>query len=200
MTEQPRSRRSRLPAAREQELLDTALTLVREHGYDQVTIDDIAAATRASTATLYRRWGGKARMIISAIRTAKPEAGAEIDTGTLRGDLLALASRAAGPMRLRDPRTATMTGLARDALLDPELMQALRELMVDPQVQIMRRMLERHTDAGRIAPDNPVLDLVDRLLFGPLLLEQLYAGDDPDLAERLVDDVLLPLLSPQEPT
>ena len=173
--------------------------MVRERGYDQVTIDEIATATRASTATLYRRWGGKARMIISAIRAAKPEATTEIDTGTLRGDLLALADRATGPMRLRDPRTAAMTGLARDALLDAELMRALRELMVEPQVQIMRRMLRRHIDAGRIAADTPVLDLVDRLLFGPLLLEQLYAGDDPDLAERLVDDVLLPLLAPKEP-
>lgn len=172
--------------------------MVRERGYDQVTIDDIAAATRASTATLYRRWGGKARMIISAIRLAKPEADAEIDTGTLRGDLLILADRVAGPIRLRDPQTATMTGLARDSLLDPELMRALRELMVEPQVLIMRRMLRRHVDAGRIMADNPVLDLVDRLLFGPLLLEQLYAGDDPGLAERLVDDVLLPLLSPEE--
>src|SRR5512133_3099961 len=123
MTEQPRARRSRLPAGRERELLDTALAMVRERGYDQVTIDDIAAATRASTATLYRRWGGKARMIISAIRLAKPEADAEIDTGTLRGDLLILADRVAGPIRLRDPQTATMTGLARDSLLDPELMR-----------------------------------------------------------------------------
>jgi AcrR family transcriptional regulator len=198
MTEQPMTRRSRLPAAREQEILGTALAMVRERGYDQVTIDDIAAATRASTATLYRRWGGKARMIISAIRSAKPEAEVEIETGTLRGDLLTLAGRVAGPMRLRDARTATMTGLARDALLDPELMRALRELMVEPQVQIMRRMLRRHVDAGLIAPDNPVLDLVDRLLFGPLLLEQLYAGDQPDLAERLVDSVLLPLIAPGE--
>jgi len=176
------------------------LAMVREHGYDGVAIDDIAAATRASTATLYRRWDGKARMIISAIRASKPEADADIDTGSLRGDLLALAvgDRATGPMRLRDPATATTTGLARDALLDPELMQALRELMVEPQVRIMRRMLERHLAAGRVAADNLVLDLVDRLLFGPLLLEQLYAGDAPDLAERLVVGVVLPLLNPSE--
>lgn len=198
MNETPLPARSRLTAKRERELLDTALGLVRARGYDQVTIDQIAAAARASTATLYRRWGGKAQLIISAIRAAQPEADVEIDTGSLRGDLLAAAGRAAGPMRLRDPQTATMTALARDALLDPELMRALRELMVEPQVQIMRRSLLRHIDAGRIAPDNPVIDLVDRLLFGPLLLEQLYAGDAPDLAEHLVDNVLLPLLSPKE--
>jgi AcrR family transcriptional regulator len=198
MTEPADLRRSRLTAARERELLDTALAMVRERGYDQVTIDDIAVATRASTATLYRRWGGKARMIITAIRAGNPEAVAEIDTGTLRGDLLALADRASGPLRLRDPETATMTGLARDALLDPDLMRALRELMVEPHVLIMRRMLQRHIDAGRIDAANPVLDLVDRLLFGPLLLEQLYAGTDPGLAERLVDHVILPLLTPED--
>ncbi|WP_432840871.1 TetR-like C-terminal domain-containing protein [Dactylosporangium sp. CA-092794] len=186
--------RSRMPAERERELLGIALALVRERGYEQVTVDDIAAAARASTATLYRRWGGKARMVISALADGEPEAPADVDTGSLRGDLLALAARAAGPFRPPDLRAAAMTGLARDALLDPGLMRALREITVEPQAELLRRVLRRHAEAGRIAAGNPILDLADRVLFGPLLFEQVYAGDDPGLAERLVDEVLLPLL------
>ncbi|MEV4343071.1 TetR/AcrR family transcriptional regulator [Actinoplanes sp. NPDC049596] len=194
--EQPKVRRSRLSPERERELLDTALRLVRERGYDKVTIDDIAEAARASVATLYRRWDSKAKLIITAIQVTKPESAAGIDTGSLRGDLLAVAERAAGPIRLRDPGTATMTGLARDALLDPELMRAMRDILVEPEVEVLRAVLRRHAEAGRIAADSPVLDIVDRLIFGPLLFEQLFAGDAPGLPEHIVDDVLLPLLIP----
>jgi AcrR family transcriptional regulator len=191
-------RRSRLSPERERELLDTALALVRERGYDAVTIDDIAEATRSSAATLYRRWDSKAKLIISAIQVTKPESAADIDTGSLRGDLLGVAARAVGPIRLREPGTASMTGLARDALLDPELMRAMRDILVEPEVEVLRRVLERHAEAGLIDPGSPVLDIVDRLVFGPLLFEQLFAGDEPGLPERIVDEVLLPLLSPSE--
>ncbi|MFG1991880.1 TetR/AcrR family transcriptional regulator [Actinoplanes sp. NPDC048988] len=194
-SEQPRSRRSRLSPERERELLDTALRLVRERGYDRVTMDDIAEAAKASVATLYRRWDSKAKLVITAIQVTKPESAADIDTGSLRGDLLAVTQRAAGPIRLREPATATMTGLARDALLDPELMRAMRDILVEPEVEVLRRVLDRHARAGRIATDATILDIVDRLIFGPLLFEQLFAGHDPGLPEHLVDDVLLPLLA-----
>jgi AcrR family transcriptional regulator len=188
-------RRSRLSLDRERELLDTALALVRERGFDRVTIDDIAAATRSSTATLYRRWGSKARMVISAIRAEKPSAVVGIDTGTLRGDLLAVSERAIQPP---DPTGASMTALAREVLRDPELREALHELIIEPEVRVLRQILARHVDAGTIAPGNPVLDLVDRVLLGPVLLDQLYLGRDPDLSRRVVDDVLLPLLTTKE--
>ncbi|WFE19851.1 TetR-like C-terminal domain-containing protein [Solwaraspora sp. WMMD937] len=192
---QARPRRSRLSAEREQELLTVALAMVRERGYDAVTIDDIAAAAKASTATLYRRWESKPMLVIRALQAQKPAPAIEIDTGSLRGDLLALATIASDAARIRDSHDAAMTGLARDVLLNPELMLALRELMIEPQIQAMRRMLQRHVDAGRIGPDNPVLDLVDQILLGPLLAGQLYLGHRPGLAARIVDEVLLPLLS-----
>ncbi|MBM9503246.1 TetR/AcrR family transcriptional regulator [Actinacidiphila acididurans] len=189
-----RSRRSRLSPQRERELLDTALVLVRERGYDQVTMDDIARATRSSTATLYRRWDSKARLVITALRTGKPRLLAGLDTGSLRGDLMALSERARRSVPGPGP---AMGSLFQAVLLDPELMRALRELMLEPDIEALGAVLQRHVDSGEIAPDNPVLDLVDRLLFGPMFVEQLYLGGSraAELAHRIVDDVLLPLLT-----
>ncbi|MGH3850145.1 MAG: TetR/AcrR family transcriptional regulator, partial [Pseudonocardiaceae bacterium] len=86
VVEQPGTRSDR----REQVILDTALDLVTEFGYERMTMDVLAARARASKATIYRRWPGKAQVIAEAVRRRACPAMAEPpDTGTLRGDLLA---------------------------------------------------------------------------------------------------------------
>ncbi|WP_055493745.1 TetR-like C-terminal domain-containing protein [Streptomyces sp. TP-A0356] len=91
-----------------------------------------------------------------------------------------------------------MSSLFQAVPLDPELMQALRELMLEPGLEALRTILQRHVDRGEIPQDSRVLDLVDRILFGPMLVEQLYLGGhrSVELTHRIVDEVLIPLLTP----
>lgn len=49
--------RTRLTPERESELYGAVLDLLREVGYDALTMDAVAARTRSSKATLYRQWG-----------------------------------------------------------------------------------------------------------------------------------------------
>ena len=68
---------------------DPAATLesLAESGYDQLTIDAVAARARCSKATIYRRWPGKAALVITAVRRhAGQPAIAAPDTGSLRSD------------------------------------------------------------------------------------------------------------------
>ena len=51
-------------------------------------MDAVAAAARASKATLYRRWNGKVALVIDALISQKAPHDVP-DTGSLRGDLLA---------------------------------------------------------------------------------------------------------------
>jgi AcrR family transcriptional regulator len=44
------------------------LELLAVSGYDQLTIDSVAARARCSKATIYRRWLGKAVLVITAAR------------------------------------------------------------------------------------------------------------------------------------
>ena len=46
--------------AREQAILDAALELLMEVGYDRLSIDALAERARAGKATIYRHWSGKA--------------------------------------------------------------------------------------------------------------------------------------------
>src|SRR3954471_7139207 len=80
-------------SARESELLAVTLELLQEHGYDRLTLDAVATTARASKATLYRRWATKAELVMAAFIEGTRQVAANPDTGTLRGDLLALGEQ-----------------------------------------------------------------------------------------------------------
>src|ERR1700728_3985107 len=73
---------------RETEILEVTLRLLQEHGYDQLTIDAVAAEARASKATVYRRWPSKAELVLAAFIEGIRQVAVPPETGTLRGDLL----------------------------------------------------------------------------------------------------------------
>ena len=75
---------------RETELLAVTLQLLQEHGYDRLTVDAVAAAARASKATVYRRWPSKAELVLAAFIEGVRQIAVHPQTGTLRGDLLQL--------------------------------------------------------------------------------------------------------------
>ena len=52
-------------------LRDAALELLAEIGYDRLTIDSVAARAHASKATIYRRWPGKAELVVDALTSLK---------------------------------------------------------------------------------------------------------------------------------
>src|SRR5436190_18041434 len=83
--------RPRVEGDREREILDAALEVLAEVGYDRLTMDAVALKAKASKATLYRRWNGKGSLVIDALHHHhQHEATAEpVDTGSLRGGLIA---------------------------------------------------------------------------------------------------------------
>src|SRR6186713_2049587 len=79
--------------SRDPEILDAALAVLAETGYDGMTIDMVAARAKAGKATIYRRWPSKAELVIDAVACMKGnhfDPANLPDTGTLRGDLIAL--------------------------------------------------------------------------------------------------------------
>src|SRR5271169_3525742 len=79
-----------LDASRDIALRAAALELLAEIGYDRLTIDSVAARAHSSKTTIYRRWSGKAELIVDALNCRKGSS-AVPDTGSLRGDLEAIA-------------------------------------------------------------------------------------------------------------
>jgi len=79
--------RPRIEGDREQEILDAALEVLADVGYDRLTMDAVAQAAKASKATLYRRWNSKATLVVEALAHTKGVPHLP-DTGNLRTDLL----------------------------------------------------------------------------------------------------------------
>jgi AcrR family transcriptional regulator len=55
-----------LDSSRDLALREAALALLAEVGYDRLTMDAVAARARAGKTTIYRRWPGKAELVVDA--------------------------------------------------------------------------------------------------------------------------------------
>jgi hypothetical protein len=65
------NRRPRIEGDREAEILDAAVRVLADVGYDRLTMDMVASEARASKATLYRRWQNKAALVVDPSRGPK---------------------------------------------------------------------------------------------------------------------------------
>ncbi len=187
-------RRSRITPEREAELYDAVLDLLREVGYDALTMDAVAARTRSSKSTLYRQWGGKAELVVKAIRHDKPVEIGDIDTGSLRGDLHALTSREDDCVMERN--SALMRGVAMALHQNPDLRQAFREQLIEPEMADFRRVLDRAVDRGEIRADCPALEFLVHMLVGGFATRTLLEDQPPTRAflSSYIDAVMLPAL------
>lgn len=188
-----RVRRSRLSPERERELYEAVLELLGEVGYDGLTMDAVAARTRSSKATLYRQWKGKPQLVATALRHTKPVLLEGIDTGSFRGDLREIV-RCSEQAHERD--SGLMRGLAHASHDNPDLHEALRELLIYPEIDALNVLLRRAVDRGEIAPDRPALNYVVHMVCGAFIARPLVEGRQPDQTYLLeyIDAVILPAL------
>ncbi|MCX4827561.1 TetR/AcrR family transcriptional regulator [Streptomyces sp. NBC_00006] len=194
MVAEATTRRSRITPEREAELYGAVLELLREVGYDALTMDAVATRTRSSKATLYRQWGGKAELVVKALRSQKPHFDV-VDTGSLRGDLHAMAVREDDCHM--EQNSALMRGLMVAVHANPDLLAAFKEWIVAPEVSGLDRMLRRAVDRGEIRADNPALGYALHMLVGAFATRTLI-DEEPPTQEYLVsyiDAVVLPALS-----
>ncbi|MFD9316945.1 TetR/AcrR family transcriptional regulator [Streptomyces sp. NPDC057456] len=195
MTEIATARRSRITPEREAELYRAVLELLREVGYDALTMDAVATRTRSSKATLYRQWGGKAELVAKAVRHDKPGVSAGgVDTGSLRGDLHALTMRSDDCEM--EQNSALMRGLAMAIHGSPDLLKAFKEHLVEPEMAEFRNVLQRAIDRGEVRADNPALDYVPHMMIGAFAARNMLDEKPPTQAFLLsyIDAVVLPAL------
>lgn len=183
---------SRLSEDRLVELYRGTLLLVAEHGYDKVTMDQVAEATRSSKATLYRQWGSKSALVVEAMKCVGGADDELPDTGTLHGDLMALVDRSEGKDKDPNLLSAIMHAVRQDA----ELAATVRAEILEPGRERIRTVISRAVDRGEVAADCPALPFVDYVFIAPVLLHHLIEGEEPEpeFLRRYFEAVLLPAL------
>jgi AcrR family transcriptional regulator len=179
-----------LSAELSEQLLAVAVDILAEDGWSRLNSDRIAARARAGKAGIYRRWPSMPVLVREAVSrfdlVPVPE-----DTGSLRGDLIALLGRWTEPLDREERATASIVGAARfDDDLRAGLDAALGRPLTAAVTELGQRAMERE-------------ELVDpaRLMLLGSVLEAFWwqrfasAGDgamEPERVERIVDEVMLP--------
>jgi AcrR family transcriptional regulator len=196
----PAQSRPRVEGAREEQILDSTVDLLLEVGYDRLTLDAVAQTARASKATLYRRWRGKADIVVDAIaRTKRCAEAVDPDTGTLRGDLMAMACCDGG--LTDDAPLSVVAGLMSAMHHDTELKHAIQERFFEPRLRIGRTVLERAQRRGEIDPDVDI-ELLFGVLPGMVMNRRLVLGQpvDEHFIAHVIDDVVLPAARRSSPS
>jgi AcrR family transcriptional regulator len=185
------NRGRQLDASRDAALRDAALELLAEIGYDRLSIDAVAARAKASKMTIYRRWPGKAELVVDAIRSLR-KPGEVPDTGSLRGDLEAMVKSSDTPDARFDAQL--MLGLVTALARDPELRQVIREQLLGRGGIRLRRVFERAVARGEI-PQGRNLDLLISVFPALVIHHLLLFGEFPDanFTAQVMNDLILPL-------
>ena len=184
--------RPRVEGDREAEILDATLDVLCEVGYDRLTMDAVAGASKASKATLYRRWSSKGELVVDALVRAK---GApcvmDSDVGNLRDDLIASSCHDSG---LNDSMTMSLfAGLVSALRHDENFAKAFHERFLAPKVAATMTLFERARDRGEIGPDVD-LDLIATVMPAVALHRTFILGlpTDASMIARIVDEVVMP--------
>ncbi len=152
-------------------ILKTAKRLLREQGYDRLTMDRVAREAGVARTTLYRRYRDKADLVSAAIGSLR-DSSATHDSGDARRDLVA---------HLDDVRRNYGMSLAGTLLMEepynPRLLELFRERMVKPRRQRVRETIEQGIERGQIRPEVDVERVLDLLLGA--LFAAVFAGGRP---------------------
>jgi AcrR family transcriptional regulator len=188
-----------MPRRRGAELEDAirvaVLQLIGDKGAAGVTMEAVAAAAGTSKPVLYRRWPDSQALVRDTLLQMATTAIPHTDTGSYREDMLAVLR---GWVALFTGPTAPVLRSVIGAMAhDDVLMEAFRTDVIGWRKEEMAAMLARGVARGEIRPEVPV-DIVRELAQSVLWHRLLVTGDpiDDDLAVRLVDAILVPLVAP----
>lgn len=179
---------------RDPEILEATLDVLAEQGYERMTIDMVAARAKAGKATVYRRWASKADLVIDAVACMKPvetDFSKLPDTGTLRGDLVAMIKTPA--VQDGEKKMKIMLGIASMIARYPELAEAAHAAMVAPRAAANRFLMQRAIDRGEISADAD-LDKLATLSHAMVSYRSLMLGKavTRDYLVSVIDSVIIP--------
>jgi len=148
--------------ARHAELLDRALDHFLDKGFEQATIEAIAADVGMTKRTVYARYADKASLFRAAVARAIDHYAIPEDRirATDTGDIAQTLTNIA---MLRIDLVASPRGLKLQRIIQtesyrfPEIFTDSYELGAMPTIQFLADLLERETRLGNLAIDDPIM-------------------------------------------
>jgi len=168
-------------------ILATTLTHLEEHGFEDLSVEEVARAAGVNKTSVYRRWPSKADLVLAAVGSVRESEPPFVESGDLRSDLVQLLEAKAAS--LATPLGQNV-GRALMALLGTARREG-NEALLNERPSPRRALLARAIAGGELPPDADA-DFLDELLTAPLLRRILIRNEPVDTAyvTRVVDHVL----------
>ncbi|MCB1166851.1 MAG: TetR/AcrR family transcriptional regulator [Leptospiraceae bacterium] len=164
---EPKNARSTVGRKRDDSLdpriLDAALEVLAEEGFDKMTMDMVATRAGSGKASVYRRWSSKSALVHDAlIRMNENLLVLPLpDTGNLRGDLLAVLKT---PSRESvEQKYRVLAGLGSFFLQHQEFRGSSLDGVFGPIISAYRALMERARDRNELAA-NADIELACRII------------------------------------
>ena len=130
-------------------LLRVARDLVTRHGYRAVSIQMIAAEAGVGRQTLYRRWPGKADLVLDAF-LASAAAVEDPGLGSVGEALTRYLQDLFKNLERDGPAIRSLVASAQE---DPQFLDSFRQKFVWPRAAVAAGILQRAAKAGELAED-----------------------------------------------
>ena len=169
-------------------MLDSALSLLVERGYGEVTIEAVAAESGVAKSTIYRHWPSRVELINEAFQELKTDFPMPPD-GDVRERLITVLEHLARDVAA-SRWSACLPALLDAAAHDP----AARELSVrlgSTCNQSLAGLLDDGVRTGQLPADLDTV-LIAEALAGPIILRRLMSAEPlaPTDVRHLVNQVL----------
>ena len=178
--QRPGGRSARTRAA----VLRATADLLAEVGYEELTFEAVAQRAGVHKTTVYRRWPTKPDLVADAARERSGQLVEVPDTGTLLGDLTALACVVAANIGSDVGRAMTKT-LVAAAATSPSVAAATHAFW-EERLRLTGAIVERAIASGEL-PSRTDSNIVIESLVGALYVRLLLTGEsiDGDVADQI---------------
>jgi AcrR family transcriptional regulator len=179
----------------EQAIIEAALDLFAEQGFDGVCVEAVAARAGVGKATIYRRWPNKEELLLAAFGSLKspyPEPKGVSARDDLVAMLTVMCADRADPRKAR--RYALLLGEGEKY---PRLMARYKETVVEPRRDVIRAVIRLGIESGELRADTDV-EIALLALTGTVMAKEKSADGSAlngDFAARIVDELMLGLRS-----
>jgi AcrR family transcriptional regulator len=145
----------------------------------------MAERHRLDPAMIYRHWEGRQRLIVDAALADAQTFSTATDTGSLRGDLQALARNAADRLNTEEGRTF-LRGLVMDSREHHD--EETRMMVWRARFAVVRAFVDRARERGELREDANALAAV-QIVLAPLNIFVLYsdAAIDDEYCAAIAD-------------
>ena len=177
-------------------ILAAASSLILLRGYESMTVDEVASSAGVGKATVYRRWSRKEDLAVAAMEQLYRDEMPPPNTGSIRGDLLAMYASVLGFVN-SPAGTDYVRTTVKESMRDDRIAALYRQAN-DRAEQTAQHVFQRAIDRGEVRADVNMAAAVQFL--GGMITLRAVAGHDmpaPEELDQLVDFVLHGIAIPE---